>query len=262
MAMSLRALVVDDEQPARDELCYQLGRLGGVEVLGQAENGLDALAAIERLRPDVVFLDVQMPGLDGFEVIETVGLKAMPPVVFVTAYDQYAIKAFEVQALDYLLKPYDEERFKRAYSRALKSLRARDTDPEKLSRLLEAVRPGARFLQRLVVRQSGRLYILPVAEVVRFTARENYVEAVTTTARHLLRATLSSLESRLDPDRFARIHRSEIVALDWILELQPWTHGDYVILLKNGDKVRLSRRYQQNVLGRDPNPGAGHPGPR
>lgn len=248
----VRVLIADDEPPARKKLAAHLASEPGAHVVGEAADGLQAVEAVRELAPDLVFLDIQMPGLDGFEVIETVGLGSMPPVVFVTAYDQYAIKAFEVQALDYLLKPYDEERFKKAYARALKSLRAPDADNEKLSRLLEAVRPGARFLQRLVVRQSGRLYIVSVADVVRFVARENYVEAVTTTARHLLRMTLSSLGSRLDPDRFARVHRSDIVALDWIQELQPWTHGDYVIVLKNGDKVRLSRRYQQNVIGREP----------
>jgi two-component system LytT family response regulator len=206
--------------------------------------------AIEERAPDLVFLDVQMPGLDGFEVIEAVGAERMPPVVFVTAYDEFAVKAFEVQAVDYLLKPFDQARFRKAFERAARQARGRKSgNPELLARLLDSVRPAARPLERLLVRDQGRLLLLPLSQVHRLSAEGNYVRVHTAGKAHLVRETLARLEARLDPARFVRIHRSEIVALDAIQELQPFFHGDYVVVLKNGERLRLSRRYQERVLG-------------
>jgi two-component system LytT family response regulator len=244
----LRILIADDEPPARRKLKAHLASEPDAEVAGEAADGLEAVEAIRELRPDLVFLDIQMPGLNGFEVIEAVGPEGMPPVVFVTAFDQYAIQAFEVRALDYLLKPYDEERFKKAYTWAVQAVRSPGRQAQELARLIEEIRRGPSFLQRLVVRKAGRLVLVPLTEVVRLCSRENYVEAFTPSGSHLIRGTLSNLESRLDPAKFARVHRRDIVALDAIRELQPWTHGDYVVVLKNGEKLRLSRRYQRNVM--------------
>jgi two-component system LytT family response regulator len=249
--VSTRVLIADDEAPARRKLRTHLARAQGVEVAGEAADGLATVEAIRTLRPDLVFLDIQMPGLTGFEVVEAIGCESMPAVVFVTAYDEFALEAFDVQAVDYLLKPFSEERFQRALDRARKRIAeasAGSAESERLARLLAATRPGSRHLQRLVVKKAERLYFVPVAEVLRFTAEGNYVRIQAAAGSHLVRDTLTSLEARLDPDRFARIHRSEIVAIDAIQEIQPWFHGDYIVILKNGERLRMSRRYQGRLL--------------
>ncbi len=246
--MSVRILIVDDEPPARRKLRLHLEKADGVQIVGEAADGLEAVEAIRELEPDLVFLDIQMPGMTGFDVLDAVGPEAMPPVVFVTAYDEFAIKAFEVEAIDYLLKPYDAERFEQALERALRRLEREAPAPEKLERMLEALSPGERNLQRLVVRKRHRLLLIGIDEVMRISARENYVEIFTASGSYLIRDTLSRLEARLDPARFARVHRSDIVNLDYVKELQPWTHGDYLIVLKNGEELRLSRRYSDRVI--------------
>jgi two-component system LytT family response regulator len=246
--VSARVLIVDDEPPARRKLRSHLEEAEGVEIVGEASDGLEAVDAIRELAPDLVFLDIQMPGMTGFEVLEAVGPEAMPPVVFVTAYDEFAVKAFEVEAVDYLLKPYDAGRFGQALDRALRRLAEKAPTRERMERLLETVGPGNRSLQRLVVRKHHRLLLIGVDEVTHLSARENYVEVFTASGSYLIRDTLSRLESRLDPTRFVRVHRSEIVNLDFVKELQPWTHGDYLIILESGEELRLSRRYSDRVL--------------
>lgn len=246
--MTTRALVVDDEPPARRKVSLHLRGDERVAVIGEASNGLEAVEAIQELTPDLVFLDIQMPGLTGFEVVESVGLDAMPAVVFVTAYDEFALRAFEVEAVDYLLKPFDAKRFSLALDRALRRLSQQSSEQERLDRLLSTIRPGSRSLQRLVVRKNGRLVLVGIDEVFRFSARENYVEIYTAAGNHLIRETLTHLEARLDPDRFVRVHRSDIINLEYIREFQPWTHGDYLIVLKTGDRLRMSRRYTGRVI--------------
>lgn len=248
--MSLRVLVVDDELPARRKLRSHLAGQADVEVVGEAGSGPEAVEAIRALRPDLVFLDVQMPGMTGFEVIETIGVEEMPAVVFVTAYDEFAIAAFDVQAVDYLLKPFHADRFRQALARGAEAARGRQGTEETLRRLLGSL--GAREgrpVQRLLVREGERLFFVPVREVVRLSAEGNYVQVHTTKGRHQIRETLAALEVRLDPERFARVHRSEIVNVDFVAEIQPLFHGDYSVLLKNGDRVRLSRRYQARLIG-------------
>jgi two-component system, LytTR family, response regulator len=241
--MSVRVLIVDDEAPARRKLRNHLRKIDQAEVAGEAASGAEAVKQIRRLAPDLVFLDVQMPGMTGFDVIEEIGVDAMPPVVFVTAYDQFALDAFDVQAVDYLLKPYDHKRFERAW------LRARKSDPGVTAALEALLAHGSeRFLRRIVVREDERLFFLPLREVTRFSASGNYVEVHTASGHHLVRGTLANLERRLDPERFARIHRSEIVNIDSIRELRSWFHGDYLVVLKNGDELRLSRRYHDRLL--------------
>jgi two-component system, LytTR family, response regulator len=242
--MSVRVLIVDDEAPARRKLRNHLRKIDQAEVAGEAASGPEAVEQIRRLAPDLVFLDVQMPGMTGFEVIEKIGVDAMPSVVFVTAYDQFALDAFDVQAVDYLLKPYDHKRFERAWQRARNQSDTRD--PASLEALL--AQGSGKFLRRIVVREDERLFFLPVREVTRFSASGNYVEVHTPSGHHLVRGTLAKLEQCLDPERFARIHRSEIVNIDWIRELRPWFHGDYVVVLKNGEELRLSRRYHDRLL--------------
>jgi len=246
--MSVRVLIVDDERPARSKLRSHLARAALAEVVGEAADGEAAVRAIEALAPDVVFLDVRMPGLDGFEVIDAVGSERMPVVVFVTAYDRYALAAFEVEAVDYLLKPYDDERFQRAWRRACESF-DRGGGAARLARLLEGLPRQGRFLERLVVRDGERITLVPVTRVRRLSADGNYVALDTDDGPARVSDTLSRLESRLDPARFARIHRSTLVNLDRVRELTPWSHGDYVVVLDNGSRSRLSRRYRRRLLG-------------
>lgn len=246
--MTVRALIVDDEAPARRRLRAHLAAIPEVEVAGEAGSGPEAVAAISQQRPDLVFLDIQMPGMTGFEVIAEVGVDAMPAVIFVTAYDEFALEAFEVHAVDYLLKPFSRERLAKAVERAALRVEARQPDRDALARLLAAVHPAPRYLQRLLVRSGDRLYFVPVAEVVRFEADGNYIRLHTATGTHLVRETMSALERQLDPARFARIHRSEIVAIDAVKEIQPYFHGDHVVILKAGARVRMSRRFQHRLL--------------
>ena len=249
--MSLRVLVVDDERPARRKILAHLAAEEDVDVVGEAGDGFEAVGAIREHQPDLVFLDVQMPGLDGFEVVEAVGVDAMPAIVFVTAFDEYALRAFEVEAVDYLLKPFDAPRFQRAFRRARQHVEsaAGPGGPEPISRVLAAVQQARGPLLRLVVSDRGRVVLVPVDELTHLSAEGNYVRAHTRKGSHLIRDTLARLEARLDADRFARIHRSEIVAIDAIQELQAASHGDYVVLMKNGERLRLSRRYQGRLLG-------------
>jgi two-component system LytT family response regulator len=247
--VSARVLIVDDEAPARRKLRAQLVTEAGIEIVGEAGSGPEAVDAIRTLRPDLVFLDVQMPGMNGFEVLEAVGAEGMPVVVFVTAYDEFALEAFEVQAVDYLLKPFSKERFDRALERALRALEHREDGRVQVRSLLEKVLAGRRPLRRLVVRTGERMLLVGLHEVLHLEADGNYVKVHTASGVHLLRETLTALEGRLDPERFARIHRGEIVNLDAVKEIQPYFHGDLVVVLKNGERLRLSRRYRERVLG-------------
>jgi two-component system LytT family response regulator len=248
--VKLRVLVVDDEAPARRKLRSHLVGEPGVEVVGEVGSGTEAVGAIRSLKPDLVFLDVQMPGMTGLDVIEAIGADQMPAVIFVTAYDEFALEAFEVQAVDYLLKPFSAERFRKALTHATQRVQQRAGGPESLEPLLARLfGRERRFVERLLVREGERLFFVPVAEIARLSAEGNYVAVRTATANHLVRETLAGLEARLDPERFARVHRSELVNLEFIQEIQPLFHGDYLIVLKNGEQVRLSRRFRARLLG-------------
>lgn len=245
--MSLRVLVVDDEPIARRGLRRLLGEEPGVEVVGECGDGASAITAIATLAPDLVFLDVQMPELDGFAVIEAVGGQRMPAVVFVTAFDQHAVRAFDAQALDYVLKPVDPERFRRALQRARAHLARPDDDF--MRRVSDALRSIDRrelrdYPTRLAIRSEGRVRLVDVDEVDRILAAGNYAEIHAGGKRHLLRETMASLESRLDPQRFVRISRAAIVSLGQVREVQPLFNGDFVVLLKGGAQVNGSRRYR------------------
>lgn len=240
---SLRVLVVDDEPPARRKLLTLLRQEEDVEIVGEAANGPDAVSAIESHRPDVVFLDIQMPGLSGFEVLEKIGTDNMPLVVFVTAYDQHAVKAFEVHAVDYLLKPFDRARLRSCLTRIRGQ---RDSWKIKVEQLLAEMKPRS-FLTRVMVKSRGRVIFLKVEEIDWIETSANYVELHVGKLVYLLRETLSALEEKLDPQQFARVHRTTIVNLDRIQELQPWSHYDFIVLLKDGTKLRMSRRYRANL---------------
>jgi two-component system LytT family response regulator len=252
----IRVLLVDDESLAREMLREMLQDDPQVTIVGESCNGHEAVEAIRTHSPDLIFLDVQMPELGGFEVLEALG-KDIPRVIFVTAYDQYAVRAFEVHALDYLLKPFDQERFDISWQRArAQILRDRDggTD-QRILALLEEMKAGNKYLERLVIKASGRIYFLETSEIDWIEAEGNYVSVHSGKKSHLLRETISSLEAQLDPKKFLRIHRSSIVRIDRIQELQPWFHGEYRIILQNGTQLTLSRNYRdklQEALGKLP----------
>ena len=235
----IRLLIVDDEAPARAKLRKLLGGERDVEVVGEAADGEEAVERIRALRPDAVFLDIRMPKLDGFEVVEAIGVEAMPLVVFVTAYDEHAVRAFEVHAFDYLLKPFAAPRFRRALERLRRQLADRGDFAVRLRELLP------RYVERLLVRKDeDREVLLPVEKIDVIRAERNSVRIVTSEGEYIRRVPISELAERLDPDRFLRINRSEIVRLDAIRELQPWFHGDRRIVMRDGRTLMWSRRYR------------------
>lgn len=253
----IRVLLVDDEPLAREMLREMLRSDPEVVIVGESVNGREALAAIREHSPDLIFLDVQMPELGGFEVLSSLAEEEIPSVIFVTAYDQYAVRAFEVNALDYLLKPFDQERFDVAWQRARAQIK-RDLNggiDKRILSLLEELKAGKSYLERLVIKTAGRIYFLETSEIDWIEAEGNYVSVHSGKKSHLLRETISSLEAQLDPKKFVRIHRSSIVRLDRIQELQPWFHGEYRIILHDGTQLTLSRNHRdklQEALGKLP----------
>jgi two-component system LytT family response regulator len=208
----IRTLIVDDEPLARRGIRAQLDEEADIEIVSECRNGLEAVAAIEEQSPDLVFLDVQMPELDGFGVLEAVGVDRMPVVIFVTAYDQYALRAFDVHALDYLLKPVDAERFASALQRARKQIEHHNVQDlnQRLQRFLDDVQAKQKFTERLVIKSGGRIFFLKVEEIDWIEAADNYVRLHVGRDSHLLRETMNHLEKRLDPDHFLRVHRSRV----------------------------------------------------
>jgi two-component system LytT family response regulator len=264
----IRTLIVDDEVLARRRIHNLLRGREDFEVIGECANGREAVKAITERLPDLLFLDVQMPDLDGLGVLAQVQASGrMPVTVFVTAYDQYALKAFEFHAVDYLLKPFDDERFERALAWARTQLEREHFSgfTQRISELLEgqATRTQAKELAppapvksptRLAVKSAGRVQFVRTDEIDWIEAESYYVRLHANGKSHLLRETLGSLESQLDPSRFARIHRSTIVNIDRIKELQPQSHGEYTVILHNGARLRLSRSYRdklRTILGAD-----------
>lgn len=244
--MTLRVLVADDEAPARRRLRRLLDALPDVEIVGEAATGAEAVAAIHALVPDLVLLDVQMPELDGFAVVAAVGVDAMPPVVFVTAHDEHALRAFEVRALDYLVKPVAPERLGDAVARA----RARRR-PERRAELAGVVAERAGPLRRLLaLDERGAAHLLDVEAITLARAERNYVTLHTPRGAFRVRGTITALAERLDPTRFLRVNRSDVVRLDAIRELRPWAHGDWRVVLPDGRALLWSRRYRAQAAGR------------
>ncbi|HTE51778.1 MAG TPA: LytTR family transcriptional regulator DNA-binding domain-containing protein [Kofleriaceae bacterium] len=245
----IRVLLVDDEPLARDRLRRLLEPDPDIVVVGECADGVEAIAAIREKAPDLVFLDVQMPEKGGFDVLDELGPDDLPAIVFVTAYDHHAIKAFEVSALDYLLKPFDEDRFARTLARVKAHLRGEDDEVHRRTlALVEELRhPRHRPLDRLLIRASGRLVFLRTDEIDYIEAEGNYVRVHAGAADHQLRETLSRLETQLDPDRFLRIHRSTIVNLDRVKEIQPLFHGEHRVVLRDGTELTLSRGYRDRL---------------
>ena len=251
-AVRTRVLIADDEPLARERLRMLLAKEDGVEIAGECENGPAAVAAIQKLAPDLVFLDVQMPGATGFEVIENIGARRMPPVIFVTAYDRYALRAFDVHAIDYLLKPFDRERFQQALARARQLLERKDAGEleRRLLALVQDLRSTPQRPERFVIKSGGRVFFVRTDEIDWVEAAGNYVKLHVGADAHLLRETMNALEAQLDPDVFYRIHRCHIVNIERVKELQPWFNGEYVVFLRSGARLTLSRGYREKLQDR------------
>ena len=247
-----RVLIVDDEPLARERLRTLLQEEPGLEVVGEASDAASAAEAIAASAPDLVFLDVQMPGATGFDVIAAVGADKMPLVVFVTAYDRYALRAFEVHALDYLLKPFDRERFGHTLARARRQLEGRSSGDleRRLMAIVQDLKPPHTKVERFVIKTGGRVFFVRADEIDWIEAAGNYVKLHVGTDTHLFRETMNAVEARLDRDMFFRIHRSHIVNIERIRELQPWFNGEYVVFLKNGTRLTLSRGYREKLQER------------
>ncbi|GMV11710.1 MAG TPA: LytTR family DNA-binding domain-containing protein [Gemmatimonadaceae bacterium] len=275
--MPIRVLVVDDEPIARRRVRRMLRLEPDVDVIDEVGSGSEAIEAIRKERPDLVLLDVQMPDVDGFGVVDALGAEAMPPTIFVTAFNEYAVRAFDVNAIDYLLKPYDPERFRSAFQRARSHMERVSSAEQgrKIRALLEQVigddrtsaaladrgpasapngmgapPPRVRFLDRLMVKHDGRVSFVKVSDVDWFEASGNYVRVHVGKGSHLIRETMHHIEAQLEPSMFVRIHRAVIVNIDRIKELQPWFAGDYVVLLRDGRQLKLSRTYREHLQSR------------
>lgn len=245
----MRVLIIDDEPLACERIRTLLAGEPGIEILGECHDGKSAVIAIQSLTPDLVFLDVQMPEMDGFAVLENLRSGTMPVVIFVTAFDQYAIKAFEVCALDYLLKPFDRDRFSKALSRGREEHDRRSVSDlsERLRSVLDGLKGRKTWLDRLVIRSGGRVFFLRVDELDWVEAAGNYVRLHAGREEYLYRETMSRLEGTLDPEKFARIHRSAMVNVERVKELHPLFRGDYAVILRDGRKLTLSKAYRDRL---------------
>jgi two-component system LytT family response regulator len=241
-----RALIVDDERLARQKVRRLLTEEGDIDVVGECASGGEAVDALRRDKPDLVFLDIQMPGLSGFDVLRMVGVEKMCQVVFVTAHDDFAVQAFEVGALDYLLKPFDAARLKETLSRVRRL--GHDGLPEKLAALLRQLESKESYVTRLLVKTAGRMSFVRVEEVDWIEAADNYLRLHAGRDEHLIRDTMAAIEARLDPRRFVRAHRSAIVNLDAVSEVRALFHGDYEVLLKTGATVSVGRNYRDRFI--------------
>ncbi len=246
----IRAVIADDELLARKFIRRLLKQDDEVEIVGECRNGKEAVAMIRKEKPDLVFLDVQMPEMDGFAVLDAVGADEMPEVVFTTAYESYALRAFELHALDYLLKPFDQVRFKAALKHAKERLESRRSDEERLQigALLESIKARQEYLDRIIIKADGRITFLNTREIEWVEADDKYVHLHTARGARMVRHTLSAMEAQLDPKHFVRVHRSAVVNVDRIKELQPLFNGEHSILMETGTKLTLSRNYREKLF--------------
>jgi two-component system LytT family response regulator len=247
--MPIRAVIADDEPLARERIRSLLADHSEVEVAAETRDGRETILAVQKHKPDLLFLDVEMPEIDGFGVLRAFAPSELPVVIFTTAYDHYAVQAFDSYALDYLLKPFDKDRFARAVDRARQQIeKAQSGDfARRLMNLLKDVKAGPRRTDRLVIKSGGRVIFLKAEEIDWIEAAANYVRLHVGKESHLLRETMNNLETQLDPDKFMRIHRSIIVNIDKIRELQPCNNGEYVVILQDGKELSLGRSYRDRL---------------
>lgn len=245
----IRTLIIDDEPLARLRLRRLLSSDPEINLLAECADAFDAIKAINEFSPDLIFLDIQMPEKDGFSVIEEIGVDKIPCTVFVTAYDQHALRAFEVNALDYLLKPYNEERFFRMLRRVKQMIAATQTSEvkDRIMTAVEQLRQNTNFLERILIKTAGRIFFLNLDEVHWIKSEGNYLRLNVGQTSYLIRDTVHNFESRIDPRVFLRIHRSTIVNLEKVKELVQMTHGDYKVILRDGTELAFSRHYRDNL---------------
>jgi two-component system, LytTR family, response regulator len=248
----IKVLIADDELLARKFIRRLLKQEPEVEIVAECGNGKEAAAMIRQEKPDLVFLDVQMPEMDGFAVLDAVGLDELPEIIFTTAYESYAIRAFELHALDYLLKPFDQVRFKAAMKHARERLDSRPPGGGRfqIGTLLESIKAQQQHLERLIIKADGRITFLNTLEIDWIEADDKYVHLHTAKGKRMVRQTLGAMEAQLDPAKFLRIHRSTIVNIERIKELQPLFSGEHSLLLDNGTKLTLSRSYKDKLFER------------
>jgi len=249
----MNVLIVDDEPLAREGMLLLLREESSVSSVAQARNGGEAVAMIRENRPDLVLLDVQMPEMDGFGVLKEIGAERMPPVIFVTAHDQYAIKAFEVNAIDYLLKPVTRERCSQALARVRERI-SQGADNQHVMSLLQQLAAPPQYLQRVALRSAGKISFVNIEDVLFVQAAENYVQLNLKASRHLLHVPIATLEASLDPGEFLRIHRSTIVNVRHVRELETGAHGEYIVVLQGGAKLQSSRSYHEKIKAWAANP--------
>ncbi len=250
--MKIKVLIVDDEPPARSMIGKLLSDDSEIEIVGECANGVEAIESLDKLRPDLLFLDIQMPELDGFEVLEALDEKKIPEVIFVTAFDHYAVRAFDISAVDYLLKPFDHERMAKALARAKTKLAerrdfARNQD---LIKLLKELRSRETKIRRFVVKDRERVLLIPVENIDWIKADGNYLLLHEQEKRHIIRKTMKQIALRLDPEKFVRIHRSTIVNLERVKELHVNFKNQHAVVLKNGTELILSRKYREDLSRR------------
>lgn len=257
--MKIRTIIVDDVELARERVKMLIDD-SQIEIVGEAGSGFDAVEAIEKLKPDLVFLDVQMPEMNGFEVVETIGAENAPMIVFVTAYDKFAVRAFDANAVDYLVKPFDKERLTKAVERVKKQIAnknnennvgngAPDDFRERLEMLLKQVSPKPKYLKRIPVKSARGTILLSVEDIEWMTAAGHYVELrVKTGETHLVRRQIAQLENKLDPEEFVRVHRSHIVNINCVKSLHPLFNGDHLIIMRDGTELNMSRTYHEKLI--------------
>ena len=246
----IRVVVADDELLARKFIRRMLKQDPEVEIIGECSNGAEAVAAIRKEKPDLVFLDVQMPEMDGFAVLDAVRLDHLPEIVFTTAYESYAIRAFELHALDYLLKPFDQVRFKAALKYAKERFHSQHEEDKRLQvgTLLESIRLQQEYLDRIIIRADGRITFLHTREIDWIEADDKYVHLHTGKGAKMVRQTLAAIEGELDPKKFLRVHRSAMVNVDRIKELQPLFNGEHSLILDDGTRLTLTRKYRDKLF--------------
>lgn len=248
MKPKITAVIVDDEPLSIDVIEAYLKPFAEIEIIGKFSRSSEAAEAIPKLNPNLLFLDIQMPVMDGFELIETIIGQVNPYIIFTTAFDQYAIKAFDVNAVGYLLKPFDREKFNAAVAKFLNQFSGKpdDTVYDNILSLL-GQRPLNTSLKRIMVKDAKKIFYIPVSEIIHFEASGDYVKAVTSTASHLVNYTLSQLESQLSVKDFVRIHRSHIINVKQVKEFVPYFNGEYQVVMANRDTVKMSRNYKDNL---------------
>ncbi|RZU41929.1 LytR/AlgR family response regulator transcription factor [Edaphobacter modestus] len=242
----IQAVLADDEVLARQKLRQLLREFPEIEVVGEGATASETISLVRATKPDLLFLDVRMPDMDGFDVVgelSAAGAPVMPSIIFTTAYDRYALRAFEIHAVDYLLKPFTLERFRSATQRALDHIRSAKQNPDAASKSPN----GTPYTTRIVFKSKGRILFLPVSEICWIGAEENYVRICTNSETHLLRETMTHLEEKLDPNTFLRVHRSSIVNLQYVKEVRPEVDGEYGVHLLNGQKISMSRTYRSRI---------------